>query len=75
MERMSTKFAIVKGYIQMAYKQVDGNGKTVEEEKGGFVEDWVNGQLWVYLDVENHKVLDANFDIKKLIENIEKKGK
>jgi hypothetical protein len=68
MTEVDLKKVITKGYIQLAMQQIDqSTGEVIKEEKGGFVEDWENGTLWVLLDVEKTSMIDADFNLNKLI--------
>lgn len=57
------KLAISRGFIQLA--MTDPDGKITQ--KGGFVEDWLNGRLWVLIDVENSKVVDGSFKLQEIL--------
>jgi len=59
--------AISKGYIKLAHRIVDKDGKVIEEDKGGFVFDREKGRLWVLIDLDKHEVIDGSFSLDTVV--------
>lgn len=69
--------AISKGFIKIAHRILDKDGKVIEESKGGFTFDREKGLLWVLIDLDKHEIIEGSFSldtiVKKFMEYKEEK--
>ena len=67
LNKENMKYCIVKGYIKLGIKIHDKTGKIIDEDEGGFFEDWKKGRVFVLINLEKNKIENTSFKIEDLI--------